>query len=88
MPVTRIWDDDCLTDIDNIMYLGTPVNEVVFYFDDVSGQVKEIRLSAFDVTLTRSLDDKEEEKNFVSGEEEEEHVVSAEMSAGQVVLDA
>jgi len=78
MPGTPIWDDDCLTDIDNIMYLGTPVNEVVFYFDDVSGQVKEIRLSAFDVTLTRSSDDKDEGKNFVS----------ADTGAEQVVLDA
>lgn len=68
-PEDRIWDDVCITDVDNAMYLGVPVNELVFYFDD-TGKVDQIGLSAFNVTLVRQKEVGEKSSGIVVGAEE------------------
>ena len=48
-----VWDDFCITDIDQAMYAGVPINEMVFWSDD-DGKIAELELPAFRVTLKRS----------------------------------
>jgi len=75
-----------MTDVDNVMYVGTPVNEVVFYFDD-GGVVKSIELSAFGITLVPQ----EERKVDVNVNVDVDGVIGPDVGRapgqGQVVLD-
>ena len=52
---TDVWDDFCSTDVDNMMYAGKPLNEVVFWDGDKkNGGVDMVELTAFRANLTRS----------------------------------
>lgn len=49
----KVWDDFCITHIDNVRYAGLPLNEVVFWGKNSHGQVEEVELSAFRARLQR-----------------------------------
>jgi CubicO group peptidase (beta-lactamase class C family) len=54
-------DEFCISDVDNIMYAGTPLSEVVFWDrDEKTGMFGKVELPAFRINLTRA-DQKEEE---------------------------
>ena len=48
-----VWDDFCITDIDQAKYAEVPINEMVFWSDE-DGKIAELELPAFRVTLKRS----------------------------------
>jgi hypothetical protein len=48
-----VWDDFCITDMDQATYAQVPVNEMVFWDDD-DGKIVEVELPAFQVTLKRT----------------------------------
>lgn len=48
-----VWDDFCITDVDQATYAEIPVNMVVFWRDS-KGTVDEVELPAFRVTLKRT----------------------------------
>ena len=48
-----VWDDFCITDVNQMMYAGVPINEMVFWSDD-NGKIVEVELPAFRVTLKRT----------------------------------
>ncbi|PKX90068.1 serine hydrolase domain-containing protein [Aspergillus novofumigatus IBT 16806] len=53
-------DEFCISDVDNIMYAGTPLSEVVFWDrDEKTGMFGKVELPAFRINLTRA-DQKEE----------------------------
>jgi hypothetical protein len=51
-----VWDDFCITDIDQATYAEVPLNEMVFWSDD-NGEIVEVELPAFRVTLKRTKGD-------------------------------
>jgi CubicO group peptidase (beta-lactamase class C family) len=58
---TPVWDEFCITDVDNIMYAGKPLNEAVFWDrDEKTGTFGKVELTAFRINLTRA-DEKEKE---------------------------
>lgn len=75
-----------MTDVDNVMYMGTPVNEVVFYFDD-NDRVKKIELSAFGVTLVPKREELEDLGEFGSEVELEEEEMDFSEFGAEVELD-
>jgi hypothetical protein len=47
-------DEFCISDVDNIMYAGTPLSEVVFWDrDGKTGMFGKVELPAFKMNLTR-----------------------------------
>lgn len=59
--VKPVWDDQCVTDVDQISYAGLPINEIVFWLED--GLVE---LPAWKVTmkLVEEKDDEGKEYKF------------------------
>lgn len=55
-----IWDDFCITDVDQAMYAGVPLTEFVFWKGD-SGEVESVDASGFRVKL-RKLSKQEEQR--------------------------
>jgi CubicO group peptidase (beta-lactamase class C family) len=56
-----VWDEFCITDVDNIMYGGTPLSEVVFWDkDEKTGMFGKVELTAFRVNLTRAAQEEDE----------------------------
>jgi CubicO group peptidase (beta-lactamase class C family) len=54
-------DEFCISDVDNIMYAGTPLSEVVFWDrDEKTGMFGKVELPAFGMNLTRA--DRTEER--------------------------
>lgn len=52
---TPVWHECCITDVDNIMYAGTPLSEVVFWDkDDKTGIFGMVELTAFRINMTRA----------------------------------
>ena len=51
-----VWDDFCITDVDQATYAGVPINEMVFWSDN-NGKIVEVELPAFRVTLKRTKGD-------------------------------
>jgi hypothetical protein len=49
-----IWDDFCVSDVDNLMYDGKPLNEIVFWDKDKDEMYGTAELTAFRVSLARS----------------------------------
>jgi CubicO group peptidase (beta-lactamase class C family) len=49
-----IWDDFCMTNVDEALYAGKGFNELVFWNAGEDGKFVEIELSAFRVNMTRS----------------------------------
>jgi hypothetical protein len=47
-----VWDDFCITDMDQATYAEVPINEMVFWSDN-NGKIVEVELPAFRVTLKR-----------------------------------
>jgi hypothetical protein len=48
-----VWDDFCITDVDQVTYAEIPLNMVVFWSDS-EGRVDKAELPAFRVTLKRT----------------------------------
>ena len=51
-----MWDDFCITNVDQATYAEIPINEMVFWSDD-DGEISKVELPAFRVTLTRKKED-------------------------------
>lgn len=51
-----VWDDFCITDMDQATYAEVPINEMVFWSDN-NGKIVEVELPAFRVTLKRAEGD-------------------------------
>ncbi|KAK5465165.1 hypothetical protein LTS15_001728 [Exophiala xenobiotica] len=49
-----IWSDFCVSDVDNLMYDGKPLNEIVFWDKDKDEKYGTAELTAFRVSLARS----------------------------------
>ncbi|EAW24644.1 serine hydrolase domain-containing protein [Aspergillus fischeri NRRL 181] len=63
---TRVWDEFCITDVDNIMYEGRPLSEVVFWDrDEETGMFEKVELTALRINLTRA--DQMEEGGIMEG---------------------
>jgi hypothetical protein len=50
-----VWDDFCITDMDQATYAEVPINEMVFWSNN-NGKIVEVELPAFRVTLKRAGD--------------------------------
>lgn len=48
-----VWDDFCITDVDQVTYAEIPLNMVVFWSDS-EGRIDKVELPAFRVTLKRT----------------------------------
>ncbi|KAF7116146.1 hypothetical protein CNMCM5793_004166 [Aspergillus hiratsukae] len=63
---TPVWDEFCITDVDNIMYAETPLSEVVFWDkNEKTGMFGKVELTSFRINLTRA--DQEEEGGIDEG---------------------
>ncbi|RHZ67146.1 serine hydrolase domain-containing protein [Aspergillus thermomutatus] len=52
---TSVWDEFCITDVDNLMYAGKPLSEVVFWDrDEKTAMFGKVELTAFRINLTRA----------------------------------
>lgn len=52
--VHQIWDDFCINDFEGPLYAAVPLNNFVFWDQDVDGAFKTLELSAFRTNLTRA----------------------------------
>lgn len=53
--VSSVWDDQCIDDVDTMIYAGRPLNELAFWNkDEKSGRFGQLELTAFRVNLTRT----------------------------------
>ena len=66
-----VWDDFCITDVDQATYAEVPINEMVFWSDN-NGKIIEVELPAFRVTLKRT---EGETSNMMTGESADTHVI-------------
>jgi hypothetical protein len=66
-----VWDDFCITDVDQATYAQVPLNEMVFWSDD-DGKIAEVELPAFRVTLKRTNRDT---SDMMTGEGADTHVI-------------
>ena len=66
-----VWDDFCITDMDQATYAEVPINEMVFWNDD-NGKIGEVELPAFRVTLKRTKGDT---SDMATGEVADTHVI-------------
>jgi hypothetical protein len=65
-----VWDDFCITDVDQATYAEVPINEMVFWSDD-NGKIIEVELPAFRVSLKRTNGDA---SDMMTGEGADTHV--------------
>ena len=66
-----VWDDFCITDMDQATYAEVPINEMVFWSDN-NGKIVEVELPAFRVTLKRTEGDT---SDMMTGEDADTHVI-------------
>ena len=66
-----VWDDFCITDMDQATYAEVPINEMVFWSDN-NGKIVEVELPAFRVTLKRTEGDT---SDMMTGEGADTHVI-------------
>jgi hypothetical protein len=66
-----VWDDFCITDMDQATYAEVPINEMVFWSDN-NGKIVEVELPAFRVTLKRTEGDK---SDMMTREGADTHVI-------------
>jgi hypothetical protein len=66
-----VWDDFCITDMDQATYAEAPINEMVFWSDS-NGKIVEMELPAFRVTLKRTEGDT---SGMMTGEGADTHVI-------------
>lgn len=60
-----LWEDFCTTDLDNMMYAGKPLNELVFLDPNQNGRYGTVELTAFRVTLTRDTEGQSPDDSLV-----------------------
>jgi hypothetical protein len=53
---SAVWDDFCVSDIDNRMYAGRSLNELVFWNKTDAGRYNTLELPAFRVSMSRHDD--------------------------------
>lgn len=52
-PADQGWNDWCVSSFDGESYAGTPINKMIFWRDGSSGEVDELEIPAFNVTLAK-----------------------------------
>lgn len=67
-----VWDDFCITDVDQGTYAGVALNEIVFWSDD-RGAIVEVELPAFRVTLQQ--DSQQQSSNVAENETKNESLI-------------
>ena len=53
-PADQGWNDWCVSSFDGESYAGTPINKMIFWRDESIGEVTELEIPAFNVTLTKT----------------------------------
>ncbi|PVH98034.1 beta-lactamase family protein [Periconia macrospinosa] len=61
----KVWDDFCVTDVDNHMYGGRTFNEVIMWRGEGGGAFNDIELPAYRINLTRIITRSEPQTNKV-----------------------
>ena len=60
-PANQGWNDWCLSSFDPQTYAGQPLTRMTFWKDEASGEVGQVELGGFNITLTKKIGPADEE---------------------------